>query len=571
MAVYLHPNSQAFAKRVRLPFFVDKSRLLIELNQCVDNDDRKYVCISRPRRFGKTVTAQMLCAYYDKCVNSSGLFDPLQVGIAGSQLKVKPGEDTDAITKTEAEDLYHKHLNRYDVIFISMATEYSSSGNSVAKLKEQLTQKIGAELQEHFPGAVKAESSKLWDMLSDVYSQYRQQYQAEHKVADKTTAEPLVPGQFVFIIDEWDSVIRSSRDRQQEIKDYLNFLRDLLKDRDYVALAYLTGILPIKKYGDHSALNMFDEYSMLTPLKFAPYSGFTEEEVQTLCAANQTNFEEMAKWYDGYTAGETFHIFNPNSVNNALSKGQFMSYWTKTESSSQALGIYLRLNFKGLKDAMVRLLTGSEELIDTQGFENDLTSFKNRDQVLTLLVHLGYLTATPVESSYRKFLVRVPNREVREELETAIRDEKKYARVAAALRDSKQLLLALQQGDAQTVARGVARAHEQCCSQLKYNDENSLACALTLAFYCARDHYTLIREMPSGKGFADLAFIPHPGEDLPALLLELKYDDSAASALAQIKNKHYPQALEAYLGNLILAGISYDPQSKEHNCVIGRI
>ena len=431
-----------------------------------------------------------------------------------------------------------------------MSNEFDDADQNVKKLKKNLTEDIGEELQKLCPELDLDSCRSLRKKLMAIYEQIKQK--------------------FVFIIDEWDCVMRQSRDDEAAIKDYLEFLKVLLKDKDHVALAYMTGILPIKKYGDHSALNSFKEYSILSPGRFAPYIGFTEGEVKALCEANSVSFKEMRSWYDGYTVGEAVHIFNPNSVVNALTERRFSSFWTKTESSSEALGIYLRLNFKGLRDAIVRLLAGGEELIDTQSFENDLTSFKNRDHVLTLLVHLGYLTATPAESSYRKFWVRVPNREVREELEAVILDEKKYSKTAAALRGADRLLEALQQGDEQSVARGVARAHEQCCSMLTYNDENSLACALTLAFYSARDHYTLIRELPSGKGFADLVFIPHPGEDLPALLIELKYDASADSALTQIKDKHYPQALEAYRGNLTLAGISYDPKTKEHSCVIER-
>ncbi|MBQ9273710.1 MAG: AAA family ATPase [Succinivibrio sp.] len=570
MAAYLHPNSQAFAKRVSSPYFVDKSRLLIELNACVDDVDRKYVCISRPRRFGKTVTAQMLCAYYDRGVDNSRLFDQLQVGVEGSQIRLKKSENSTTTAQTEVEDIYRKHLNHYDVIFISMATEYSSAGNSVANLKEQLEQKIGAELKEHFPGAVKAESSKLWDMLSDVYSQYRQQYKEEHKDAEGAAAEILVPGQFVFIIDEWDSVIRSSRDSPQEIKDYLDFLRDLFKDRDYIALTYLTGILPIKKYGDHSALNMFDEYSVTSPGRFAPYLGFIKDEVTALCTANSMSLEEMTHWYDGYTIGRAGHIFNPNSVCKALSTGECDCYWTRTESW-EAISPYIENNLEGLRDEVIRLIAGQSVRAETEAFENDMTTFKTRDDVLTLLAHLGYLTAdNDVKGKKRFRMLRIPNFEIKEQFESTIARSARYKKTAQAIARSEELLSALLAGDASKVAAGVAQAHMENVSVIRYNDENSLSCVLTLAFYSARDRYTLIRELPTGKGFADLVFIPRPGVDTPALLIELKYDHSAESAISQIKEKHYPQALEAYRGNLILAGISYDKDSKEHSCVIER-
>ncbi|MBQ9274081.1 MAG: AAA family ATPase [Succinivibrio sp.] len=526
MDEYLNPDTE-FADRVQGGGYVDKTLLIDHLNACVDCPDHKYVCISRPRRFGKTVTAEMLCDYYEK--DAASLFDSLNIAKTAS---------------------YKTHLHKYNVIFINMADAFSDAGHDVKKLRKKLSLDIGTELQDRYP-----------EIDISGYKSLRKKLNAVYK-CDKT--------KFVFIVDEWDCVLREQLKKPKKIKDYLDCLRELFKNKKYLALAYLTGILPIKKYGDHSALNMFDEYSVTNPGVFAPYLGFTRKEVTALCTTHSMSFEEMGQWYDGYTIGKTGHIFNPNSVVKALHDGEFMSYWTRTETW-EALAAYLKLNHQGLKDEIVKLLAGETVRVDVSTFENDMTTFKSRDDVLTLLTHLGYLSAEPDNFGDPDFrILRIPNREIRSEFRRVITHNDDYAQTAEAIEHSRELLNALLEGDSDKVAAGVAKAHEEHASILRYNDENSLSCVLSLAFYSARDRYTLIRELPTGKGFADLVYIPRPGADAPALLIELKYYHSAESALTQIKSQHYPKALEAYRGNLILAGISYDKDTKEHSCVIER-
>ena len=533
MANYLNPDHKAFERRLKSGRLVDKSAILHELNDCVNDEDRKFVCISRPRRFGKSVTAGMLCAYYGQG-DSAELFAPLQIA---------------------QDESYRTHLNQYHVIFINMNDEFDEADHRVEKLKENLTADIGAELQELYPDLNLTPDKTLRKKLLSIYAKTKDQ--------------------FVVIIDEWDCVMREKAP-DADIKAYLDFLEGLFKGKSYIALAYMTGILPIKKYGKHSAINMFKEYEVTNPGVFAPYLGFTEDEVSSLCVHNDISFEMMKQWYDGYTIGRAEHIFNPNSVVNALVDREFRSYWTRTETW-EALAVYLELDQLGLKETVVELLAGKRVLADLSGFQNDMTTFQNRDDVLALLTHLGYLTAqvpsdrNPDDETQDNILsLTIPNREVRGEFRKVIGRSKTYASTAAAIALSRELLNALLEGDAAKVAAGVAKAHEEHASILRYNDENSLSCVLSLAFYSARDRYTLIRELPTGKGFADLVFIPKPGADAPALLIELKYDHSVESALTQIKSQHYPQALEAYRGNLILAGISYDKDSKEHSCVIER-
>ena len=373
---------------------------------------------------------------------------------------------------------------------------------------------------------------------------------------------------FVILIDEWDCLFREYKKDREAQKKYLDFLRVWLKDQDYVALAYMTGILPIKKYGSHSALNMFTEYSMTNPREMAEYFGFTEEEVKVLCKKFKRNFEETRAWYDGYElvaiAGEDkicYSIYSPKSVVDAMLSGVFDNYWNQTETY-EALKSYIKLNFDGLKDAVVRMLAGDKVQINTGTFSNDMTSFQGKDDVLTLLIHLGYLSYHWPDKT-----VTIPNKEVSQEYVNAI-STMRWNGVADSVQSSRKLLESLWALDADAVAAGIDRAHEEI-SILQYNDENSLSCTINLAFYFAREYYTIVRELPAGKGFADICMIPRKQHtDKPAVVIELKWDKSASGALDQIREKQYGNALKDYQGNLLLAGINYNRKTKKHECVI---
>ncbi|MBQ9273709.1 MAG: AAA family ATPase, partial [Succinivibrio sp.] len=328
MANYLNPGCSDFAESLNTMPYVDKTPLLALLNPLIATKN-KFVCISRPRRFGKSVTAGMLCAYYGQG-DSAELFAPLQIA---------------------QDESYRKHLNQYHVIFINMKDEFSRCHHNLEELKSWLGGTIGRELKQLYPELKYSKDGDLNLELQDACAYGKRQ--------------------FVVIIDEWDCVMREKAP-EKDIKAYLDFLELLFKGKSYIALAYLTGILPIKKYGDHSALNMFREYSVLNPGRFASYMGFTMEEVHSLCEDNAVSIALMKQWYDGYTIGKAEHIFNPNSVITALDEGEFSNYWTRTESSDDALGIYLRLDFKGLKESLIRLLAGGEEVINVQNFKNDL-------------------------------------------------------------------------------------------------------------------------------------------------------------------------------------------------------
>ncbi|MCC8082376.1 MAG: ATP-binding protein [Lachnospiraceae bacterium] len=329
------------------------------------------------------------------------------------------------------------------------------------------------------------------------------------------------------------------------------------------------GTLPIKKYGTQSALTDFKEYSMVDPLALSEYVGFTEQEVQMLCDKYHVDFDRMKQWYDGYSFADTDSVYSPDSVMGAVNFGKFKSYWTSSETY-ESLKDYICRNFDGLKDTIVRMLGGQRECVDIGTFQNDMTSFHSRDDILTLLIHLGYLAFDE-----REMKAYIPNQEVSDAFRLAVKGTD-WKEVNQALSRSETLLKATVNQDCESVAAALELAHETCASTLSYNDENSLACAIMLAYYTAQNYYEIVRELPAGKGFADCAFIPRRNTDKPAMMIELKCDRTADSAIQQIKDRRYAGRLKDYAGELLLIGINYDKKSKgeeqkRHTCVIERI
>lgn len=525
MGSYLNPGSDGFRESLNSEIYVDKTGL-IEKTNTVLRTRQKFLCVSRPRRFGKSMAADMLAAYYGCDEDSMALFDNLKISSAAS---------------------YREHLNRYNVIKVNMQ-EFLSMTRSMDDMLAMLQKYLIRDLTRAFKEVDFFDRTNLIQMMKDIYA---------------------VTGRaFVILIDEWDCLFREYQHDEAAQKQYLDFLRLWLKDQSYVALAYMTGILPIKKYGSHSALNMFTEYSMTAPGDLSEYFGFTEQEVQMLCEKYEMSFEEAKAWYNGYQlvnhrrSGDIcYSMYSPKSVVEAMLRHRFGTYWNQTETY-EALKVYIQMNMDGLKDAVIRMLAGEAVQINTGTFSNDMTTFATKDDVLTLLVHLGYLTYNSADET-----VSIPNKEVSQEYVNAI-STMDWNGVAGAIQASHRLLQALWAGDAETVAAGIDRAHEEI-SILQYNDENSLSCTINLAFYFAREYYTTIRELPTGKGFADVCFIPRKlHQDKPAVIIELKWDKSADGALAQIREKHYSHALEDFKGNILLVGINYNKDTKKHECVI---
>ena len=518
MGIYLNPGNNSFDRQIKSQVYVDKTGLIEYTNKVLRTEQRN-VCISRPRRFGKSMAATMLAAYYDRTCDSKSMFQGME------------------ISKSES---FLQHLNKYDVIFVNIQ-KFLSRADSAENMLVYLQEKVIAEVKDAYPNCSK-EKERLSVVLEEIYA--------------------ATGNMFVFIIDEWDCIFREYRHDNDMQTKYLDFLRDLLKDADYISLAYMTGILPIKKYGTHSALNMFDEFSMIEPDMLAQYVGFTEDEVRMLCEEWNMDFEEMRRWYDGYRFEDDLHIYSPKSVVDAIRRKRFGSYWANTETY-EALKIYINMNFDGLRDAVILMIGGEKYRIRSRSFQNDMTTFKNKDDVLTLLVHLGYLAYDTGTQE-----VFIPNHEVATEFENAV-EGAGWDEVIKAISNSDDLLNATLAGDAETVAKGIESIHAESTSILNYNNENALSCVISLAYYSARNYYTLIRELPAGKGFADIVFLPQTQHiDKPAIIVELKWDKSVQGAIEQIKNKNYVDALKSYTGIIIVVGINYDKTSKKHQCMI---
>lgn len=511
MSVYLNPGNEMFLQALRNQIYVDKSLLIEKTNELIGRGECK-ICVSRPRRFGKSTDANMLVAYYSKGCDSFAMFSPLKIS---------------------QNACYENHLNKYNVIHLNMQ-DFLSKTHHIGQMLELITKLIFREVKKQYVDIDYFDINNLVQIFEDIHSETKEK--------------------FIFIIDEWDCVFRSTA--KEDYEKYLDFLRNLLKDKPYVDLAYMTGILPIKKYGTHSALNMFKEISMIEPFEYSKFMGFTEQEVKELCEQYQMNFKDMQTWYNGYQLADNISVYNPRSVVYAIESKKYGNYWTSTETY-EALSKYINMNYDGLKDMIVRLLANEQISVDTGSFLNDMTNFKSVDDILTLLIHLGYL-------GYHEGKAYIPNQEVVDSFVQSVKTSH-WDHVSESLMDSQELLEAIWNKDEKRVAAIIQKNH-YISSALEYNNEKALAFTILFSLYTARNHYTIIRECPAGKGFADIAYIPL--RDKPAMIVELKWDQSALTAINQMKNNEYPEVLKNYKDNLLIVGINYDKETKEHICCI---
>lgn len=535
MGIYVNPDHTEFRRTLASKIYVDKSQLISRMNELVGTDDC-FVCVSRPRRFGKSMAANMLTAYYSRGCESEELFAGLKAAQEGKEISA--GEMDNETKRLEA---YKANLNHHNVIRFDVQ-RFITLKNDLKTFVNEIQSAIVEELLEEFPNCEGVHvDSRLNVALDKIFNQ------------TKTG--------FIFIVDEWDCVFRFAKENVDVQKEYLEFLRGIFKGARYVELAYMTGILPIKKYGEHSALNIFDEYSMTDPKNLGEYFGFTREEVQEQCVKHGVDYDEMEKWYDGYLLGN-IHIYNPKSVVDALRWKEFQSYWTGTETY-EALKVHIEQNFDGLKEAVVEMLGNGRCKVNSQKFQNDMTTFRSRDDVLTLLIHLGYLTYDKKTSE-----VFIPNREIAQEFLKAV-DEPGWDGLIKSLKNSMELLESTWAMDGDAVAKGIDMIHSETTSMLKYNNENSLACVIYMAYYSANVYYARpLAELPTGKGFADIVYLPLRNVECPALVVELKWNKSARGAIEQIKDKRYGEWIESYMGDILLVGVNYDRDTKKHQCVI---
>ena len=520
MGIYFNPNNESFTKDRNYKIYIDKTGLLEYLNESIGTP-KNCIALSHARRFGKSHAAGMIDAYYSRGCDSSKLFDGTKI--------------------SESAD-YKKYMNKYNVIHIDVSSFWDFYKDNIV---EKMIEYVVDDIKEVFDDEI--DYNKMLNLiLMNVYKKSN------------------IP--FVIIIDEWDCVIRNSEDRDL-VHKYLQFLHSLFKSEEskaFLALAYITGILPIKKIKDESALNNFDEYTMLKSKPITKYYGFTENEVRILCEEYDMDFETTKAWYNGYLI-DGIHMYNPNSVAMAIRKTEFDSYWKNT-SSFASINTFITMNYTGLKDDIMTMLSGGKVRVNTNTFQNDFSTVASKDDALTALLHLGYLGYDAERKS-----AYIPNYEVATAFEAALQTGA-WSEIANTISRCDELLMETIDGNAEKVAEIIELAHETYTSVLTYNDENSLSCVLTMAYFTAPGYYNIIREFPSGKGYADFVFIPRANAGWkPAMVVELKYDQSADTAIRQIKEKRYQGALSSYSDKILLVGINYDADGKDkkhHTCII---
>lgn len=516
MSIYLNTDTalENYKKLSNSKYFVDKSKIISSLNEIIDTSDC-YVCITKPRRFGKSSVLNMLGAYYTKEINSRYIFDKLLISKCKS---------------------YLKHINKYNVISISL-NKIPEEGKTYEDYISMIRKCLINDIKEQYPSI-------------DINKYYA--------ISDMLTA---TKEKFIFIIDEWDYIFSHNLYEENQ-SDFLEFLRNLLKDKPYVSLCYMTGVLPIKKYSVGSALNMFNEYTFLKDRLYSHYFGFTEEEVIELCKLeNSVEYKELAEWYNGYITPNGIRIYNPRSVVIALRNGYCDNYWTSTGAMDEVL-YYLKYNIADVRNDVIEMVARNPiDIIIDEEYRAGQGNPRTRKEIYSAMIVYGFL-------SYYEGRITIPNKELMKEFERALRDES-FGIVSDMLSKSERILKATLQGDSVTVAKAIDDIHNSEIPILKYNDENSLSCVITLAYLHARNYYKIEREEKSGKGYADFMFHPRKNGEI-AFILELKMNESVDNAIRQIQEKEYAKKFikENENKKILAVAICYNSKNKEHECKI---
>ncbi len=527
--------------------FVDKTDFIDRTNALL-NTDGKLLALTRPRRFGKTIAADMLLAYYSKGSDGQRIFKELKIA---------------------QKDSYSKHLNKYDVIYIDMNSvrdDYISymadeelKVNGIETIVDYLQYSIIEELREN-------------EIFSELLANSSKVGKKNLATALKTICDGT-KDKFILIMDEWDLIYREYRDDIKLQESFIDLLRGLFKGKkgqSSFALVYLTGILPIKKYNSQSALNGFDEYNMLAPGDFAPYFGFTEDEVAEIVKSLncKVSHQELKDWYEGYKF-KGIDIYNPNSVSKAVARNECISYWSGTSSNEEVVRL-INMDFDGIKEDIVNMIEDGKSTFCSAKFQNDMVSINNKNDAFSLLVCLGYLCCSEAdEDGYRQ--AYVPNKEIKNALKAIVKDQDWLERMET-VRRSEQLLKSMLELDEPMAAKLIQDVHNSpAVSLLDYNDEESLTyCVMTGLMWSTLGKYICHREEQAGKGRADLVYEPRNGT-LPLILIEFKHDSSAEDAIAQIKTKEYFKRYEGQYKNIVLVGINYSTKMKEHQCKIEKL
>ncbi len=534
MGIFLNSSiPYAAYKEITLdPYFVDKSSLIDGLIPALGRRDR-YICITRPRRFGKTVMAAMIAAFFGtaKSDTEGSLFDHLKIADSKS---------------------YAAHLHKYPVIYIDFSRTPETCSSYLSYIS-RIISGLKEDLQNEFPTLSVTPAKSLWDMMQFIYEKTKQR--------------------FIFVLDEWDAVFHMPFLSKKDQQEYLLFLKNLLKDQVYAQLVYMTGILPIAKYSSGSQLNMFVEYDMAGSEKFCESFGFLNEEVDQLyqtylhtASLKKLTRKDLKDWYDGYHTATGKRLYNPRSVVLALTDNQLRSYWASAGPYDEIF-YYIRNNIDSVRDDLVLLTSGEHVSAKIGQFAAVSMDLETREQIYSAMVVYGLLT-------YEDGEVFIPNKELMDKYNELLLSKDSLGYVYRLAKKSEQMLTATINGDEKTIEEILQFAHHTESPILSYNNEVELSAVVNLCYLAARDNYRVEREDKAGKGYVDFIFYPLR-KHLDGIILELKVDSTPQEAINQIKSKQYALRFEGTLAEknkfarrILAVGISYQKQSKEHHCKI---
>lgn len=534
MGIYVNSkNAYAlYKKETAKPYFVDKTVLLKELFPLVEEGSH-YLCITRPRRFGKTVMANMVASFFSKGHRANDVFQNLQIY-----------QDKD----------YEKYLNKYTVIHI-MFNDLPRNCNSYKQYIDRIEETLIRDLKKEYPDMPIDDQNAVWDTLLEIY-------------AEKQDIN------IVFVFDEWDFIFHQKFVTEDDKLSYLQFLRNLLKDRPYIALVYMTGILPIAKYSSGSELNMFAEFTMTTEQRFSEYFGFTDEEVDGLylryienCASTKmVTRDDLREWYDGYHTRKGERLYNPRSIVLSLSNNNTGNYWTSSGPYDEIF-YYIENNIADVREDLALMVSGIPVPAKIQEYAATSMNLQTRDEIFSAMVVYGFLT-------YENGKVMIPNKELMDKFADMLKKEASLGYVHRLAKESDRMLRATLAGDTETMAEILELAHDTEIPLLSYNDETELTAVVNLVYLSARDNYRVEREDKSGVGYVDFIFYP-VNRDADGIILELKVDHSPDEAIRQIKDKKYILRFTGKLGEerkcagrILAVGISYNKKQKKHACKV---
>lgn len=535
MGAYL--NSQTpytlYQSESRSPYFVDKTMLLQELFPYVAAGNR-HLCVTRPRRFGKTIAANMISSFFQKGIDSGELFDRLKI--------------------SEADDC-QKYKNKYNVIRIDFS-KMPRNCESYRQYIERVEELLISDLREAYPDAKTSETDAIGDILEEIFQQYHGE-------------------KFIFVLDEWDFIFHRGFITEADKAKYVAFLSNLLKDRPYVILSYMTGILPIAKYSSGSELNMFAEFTMVNSPMFGTYFGFTDDEVDDLYERYCRECEKQRKiknvtrkglrdWYNGYYTKSGERVYNPRSVVFALQFNNLANYWTSSGPYDE-IYYYIRNNVSDVRDDLALMAAGESVSAKIQEYAATSMNLSTRDEIYSAMVVYGFL-------SYLNGKVSIPNRELMEKFDELLMKNESLGYVYHLAKESEKMLKATLAGDTHTMEKILELVHDTEVPLLSYNHETELSAIVNLVYLAARDSYRVEREDKAGVGYVDFIFYPY---DLTAdgIILELKVDHTPEEAIQQIKDRKYalkfvPRLAEQkkYTGKILAVGIGYEKTEKKHRC-----